>query len=69
MYDSDAPRRDQAGLKEIRVSSKTDDPNNVYLIWETNEPSVINKMLNDPDLQEKMKEGGVVGKPEVIILN
>ena len=69
LYDSDSSRREAAGLKEIKVSTNMNDSNHVFLIWETDDLTTFNKMLNDPDLKVKMEEGGVVSAPEVTILS
>ena len=68
-YDGDKPRRDEIGLTELCVGIKSDDPSMVYIIWETNDLSGFDKMLNDPSLANKMEEAGVISKPEVVIIN
>jgi hypothetical protein len=67
-YDNDSARRSGAGLKEIAVGQKSDDPSMVYIIWETADPSVLDKMLADPDLKNAMDEAGVISKPEVVMV-
>jgi len=46
-----------------------DDPNHIYIQAEVADPSLLSKMMNDPDLASKMEEGGVVSQPTAIILN
>ena len=67
-YDADSARREGAGLKELSVGHQSDNPKKVFMVWE-GDAEVVDKMLQDPDLAEKMKEAGVVSKPEVIIVN
>ena len=67
-YDSDAPRRQQAGIKEIAVGTDSSNPNMVYILWEGDEQQV-HKMLQDPALAEKMQEAGVTSKPELTIIS
>ena len=67
-YVADAARRNNAGLKEIALGTKSDNPHKVYIIWE-GDPKNLEPMLNDPDLEKVMKEAGVVSKPEVIVIN
>lgn len=67
-YDSDAARRENVGLKEIAVGTKSDDPNKVYMIWEGS-PEGLDKMLHDPGLKEKMELAGVISPPEITIIN
>jgi hypothetical protein len=69
IYDADVSRRDNAGLQEIAVGQKSDDPKMVYMIWKTDDVSGVEQMLKDPSLAEKMKEAGVTGPPELTIIN
>ena len=68
LYDADSERRTAAGLKELSVGTKSGDPNKVYVIWE-GDAGTVDKMMQDPELAEKMKEAGVVSEPEVIIID
>ena len=67
-YDSDAPRRNSAGFKELAVGTQSDNPNKVFIIWD-GEVDALNKMLQDPGLKEKMEVAGVISPPEVTIIN
>jgi hypothetical protein len=67
-YDGDTARRNQAGFKEIAVGTQADNPKKVYMIWE-GDPAVVQGMLSDPELAAKMKDAGVISKPEVTIVN
>ena len=68
IYDADAPRRDQAGFKEIAVGTRAENPKMVSMIWE-GDPSGIESMMADPELEAKMKAAGVISAPEMIIIN
>ena len=67
-YVADAPRRANAGLVEIAVGTKSDNPNKVFMVWK-GDPSVLDKMLHDPELAEVMKAAGVISAPEVTVIN
>ncbi|MDH4092547.1 MAG: hypothetical protein OEV74_14485 [Cyclobacteriaceae bacterium] len=67
-YDGDSPRREGAGFKQLAVGTDASNPNKVYMIWQ-GDPKVLEKMLQDPELGAKMKEAGVISKPEVIVIN
>jgi hypothetical protein len=69
LFDSDKARRDSAGVKELAVGEKAGDPGNVYIVFDIADPSIMEKMMSDPELQAKMQEGGVISKPEVTVLN
>lgn len=67
-YDADSARRTGAGLNELAVGTKSDNPNKVYVVWQ-GDPGAVGKMMSDPDLAEVMKKAGVVSAPEVVIVN
>ena len=69
IFDSDNPRRVNAGMKNEKVFRGVDDPNNIYIIADVADPSSTAKMMEDPDLAAKMKEAGVISKPTVTVLN
>jgi hypothetical protein len=69
VFDADTRRRTEAGMKNEKVFRSADDPNNIYIIADVADPSTTAKMMNDPDLAAKMKEGGVISKPTVTVLN
>jgi hypothetical protein len=68
-YDGDAPRREKAKLKEIHVGARTDNPNHVYIIFQTSNVATFEKMFKDPELKVIMKKAGVTSRPTAIILN
>jgi hypothetical protein len=67
-YEADKPRRDAAGLTEIAVGRKSDDPGLVYMIWDAKDTSSLQKMISDPELAKVMKEAGVISAPELVIV-
>ena len=69
LFESDKARREVAGLKEIVVGEKEGEPGNVFAIFDVPDASIINKMMSDPELQARMQEGGVIGKPEITVIN
>ncbi len=69
LYDSDLARRTSAGLTELAVGQKAGDPGNVFIVWQAQDASIIQKMMSDPDLQKAMQEGGVISAPEVTVID
>lgn len=67
-YDQDKARRDRAGLNEIICGQRTDEPNLVYMIFESSDAGKVREMLKDPELKDLMEDAGVISKPELIIL-
>lgn len=57
-YDEDAPRRDGAGFKELGIHRGKIDSNSLVIELE-GDPGVMEQMISDPQLKEKMQESGV----------
>ncbi|MCH8331543.1 MAG: hypothetical protein IH946_09225 [Bacteroidetes bacterium] len=68
LYDGDEERRSGAGIRTISVKQGTNDPNMVYMYWETDNPDKVTEMMQDPDLKAKMEEAGVEGPIDFCIL-
>jgi hypothetical protein len=68
-FDSDAERIKESGLKLVKLGRKSDDPNDVYFVWETKDPSGFKNMLQDPGLADIMKEAGVISDLKWVIVN
>ncbi len=64
LYDADASRRAEAGLGEMGVYRGADDENMILMVWNTENGNVVQGMLESADLAAKMKEAGVMSKPE-----
>ena len=67
-FDADRERRESFGLKDVTVGRDQNDRNNVYIIFQSNDPSKSEKMFADPGLEKVMKEAGVLNKPGVVVL-
>ncbi len=68
-YDADRERRTNAGLKELAVGRRTDDRQNVYMIYQTSNAAEAQKMMDDPNLKAVMKEAGVISEPNVMVID
>jgi hypothetical protein len=66
VYDGDAPRRDAAGMTDVRVLRDADDPHSVWLVAD-GDASAMDEMLRDPALAETMRTAGVTGPPELFV--
>lgn len=67
-YDQDRARREKAGLNEIICGQQVDEPNLVYMIFESSDPAKAREMLKNEELKDLMEDAGVISKPELIIL-
>jgi hypothetical protein len=68
LYDTDKPRRNQAGLTDMAIGQKAGDPGMVYIIWLAKDPSILVKMMSDPDHQKSMQNSGVISSPQLTII-
>lgn len=68
-FDSGEDMRASFGVKTLGVYAAVDNPNNVSVITEFPSVEAVTGMMSNPELQASMKEAGVVGKPDVKILN
>jgi hypothetical protein len=68
IYDGDAARRRSAGIRDWRVAHSPSDPNDIYMIWEVEDPSAVQRMVNDPGLKEQMEKAGVISPPEAFLV-
>jgi hypothetical protein len=67
-YDEHLPKRQQAGVKEKNLWHADADPNDVTLLFETNDLSKARAFAESDDLRQIMAKAGVIGKPEVAYL-
>jgi hypothetical protein len=68
-FDADRQRRTDAGLKELFVATRADDPNEVQIVFETNDVAKAQQMMESPDLHEIMEKAGVERIPTITVLN
>ena len=61
--------RGAAGLKDLRLWHNTDDPNDIFLLFEAADVAKAKAFASSADLKEKMISAGVIGKPEIFFLS
>jgi hypothetical protein len=69
IYDSHAFAREAAGLEELHIFRDAGDPSIVTLLYRANDLDAVRMFAESPELLEKMKQAGVMDKPEMCILN
>ena len=69
LYDDDESNRSQAGFKVSGVYRSADNPNKISIIGEVPSEEAINKFMTNPDLKKTMEKAGVLGMPNVKILD
>ena len=68
-FDSGEPLRQQAGVKTLGVYNAVDNPNVVTVVTEFPSKEAVQGFMSNPNLKADMAKAGVVGAPEVKILN
>ncbi len=69
VYDDDAPNRNKSDMKVDWVYTAVDNPNKVTIIGEFPNSGAVNGFMDNPELKAAMEKGGVMGKPEIKVLN
>ena len=68
-FDGHAPVRKAAGLSKAHVLQAVDDPNAVTVLLDFTDASKAKAFGASDELKARMKSAGVIGKPEIRILN
>jgi hypothetical protein len=68
-FDADEVNRSKAGFKITGVFHSVDNANKMTIIGEAPSVEAINGFMANPELKAAMDKGGVIGKPDVKILN
>ena len=69
VYDADEDNRTRSGLQINGLYQSTDNPNLVTLIGEAPSVEALKSFMSNPALRAGMERGGVIGMPEVKILD
>ncbi len=60
--------RQKAGIKELLVEHNAENPNEIVILFEASDPDRAKAYAASDDLKRAMKEGGVLGPPEMTYL-
>lgn len=69
VFDEDAANRKGAGSMGGHVFRALDDPNNVFVLLEFDDLDKAKKFMGSDSLKEAMKKAGVVGKPDIYLMD
>lgn len=67
-FDADEPQRANAGVKTNGLYTSVVNPNMVTIIFDFPSTDAFDGFMARPDLSEKMKEAGVISRPEALVL-
>ncbi len=65
VFDHNRATRKEAGALYERLSCSEHDPNDLYLFFEWDSTERARKYMGSFDTLERMREAGVLGKPEI----
>ena len=68
-FDDDGANRSKMGVKVVGVYQSVEKPTMITVITEVPSVEAIKGFLANPDLKAAMEKAGVIGMPEVKILN
>lgn len=68
-FDAGEPMRVEAGVKTLGVYTSVSNPNHVTISTEFPSIEAVNGFMANPELKAGMEKAGVIGAPEVKILN
>lgn len=68
-FDADQPNLVKEGVKLLGVYTSLKNPNDVTMIFEAPNAEIYDVLMSDPQRQEAIKRGGVIGAPVATFLN
>lgn len=68
-FDRDAEIRSNLGLKTIAIDRSINNPNDITVTFEAEDPEIMNTILNSPGTKEKMRNAGVLTEPVLKVMN
>jgi len=68
VYDTHAPVRQSAKLKQVHLLQGIDDPNEVVMLFAAEDLAAARAFASSPNLKETMEKAGVVDRPTVLFL-
>jgi hypothetical protein len=63
-----AALRDKAGLKNVQVYRNAETPSSVLVWSETQDLAKAREAVSGPEIQNAMKEAGVLGPPKIYVI-
>ena len=67
-YDDHGDARRLAGLTELYLLHNRADPNDIVVLFQTDDPERTRSFIWSDNLREVMHEAGVIGTPEILEL-
>jgi hypothetical protein len=68
LYDGHATMRKKTALKDLYVFQDTNDPHNVFILFEAKDLAKAKEFTESADLRETMQKAGVIDRPDIWFL-
>ena len=68
-FNEGEPLRVKSGVKTTGVYASVDNPNHITITTEFQNIDAVHGFINNPELKASMELAGVIGKPDIKILN
>ncbi len=68
MFVDHKDERKEAGSKGAKIFTNPQDKNEITVLMEVDNLEKFKKFMDSPDLKEKMKDSGMIGPPEITVL-
>jgi hypothetical protein len=68
VFDAHAAARTAGGMKEGLLFRGAENPNEIVVLWETDDLEKTRQFAMSDTLREAMQQGGVVGRPDACFL-
>lgn len=68
VFEEHKSAREEAGLTDLHLWTNAEDANEVFILCDVADPAKAKEFGESPSLVEAMKNAGVIGAPEIILL-
>lgn len=69
VFDEDASLIEKAGFKKYGLYRTAEDPTDLLLFLEIDDVNKVKEFMSSDKSKERMKEGSVIGTPELVFLD
>ena len=68
VFDEHGTTREKAGCEGGQLFHISDEPKNIFILFEWDKKENATEFVESEDLKKRMQKAGIIGKPEIYIL-
>jgi len=68
-FDADQPNLQKVGVQLLGIYRALKNPNDITMIFDAPNTEIYDELMSDPNRQDAIKRGGVIGTPVATFLN